>query len=333
MSTTELTPRESVAPDRRAGSASRLIVISGPTGVGKSEIALALALRVGGEIINYDSVQLYRGFDIGSAKPDAAMRSRVPHHLFDVVAPSEDLNAAAYASLAREVCRDIERRGRIPILVGGTGFYLRALTCGLPPMPGRSEGIRRRLRRIAGSERGRARLHNWLRRVDPVSAARIASTDRHRIERALEVRLLTGMPISSWRVPSIREGLRLLQFAITMPRSKLLEALDRRTELMYEAGLIEETRRLLEQHPRSARPFGSIGYHEAVRLLDGESTLQEAIAETRRRTRAYAKRQMTWLRGEPSVHWIERGEELEPPLEAIVVTLVRSGFIDDRSTP
>jgi len=275
-----------------------IIVIAGPTGAGKSAFAIRLAEALRGEIVNYDSVQLYRGFDIGSAKPSAADRERVPHHLFDIIDANHDFNAADYARFAALTCEEIAARGRRAILVGGTFFYLRAFLAGLPPMPGRNEEIRERLRRIAP-----ARLHRWLSKVDPQSGRKIAPADRHRVERALEVWIASGRPISSWghnvdEIPSIKIGL-------TLERPSLVEALDRRVEAMYANGLVDETRQLLFRYPKSARPFGAIGYAEAVSVLTGERTVEEAAAETRRRTRAYAKRQMTWLRAERNVHWVD----------------------------
>jgi len=284
-----------------------LIVIAGPTGVGKSELAVRVADAVGGEIVNYDSVQVCRGFDIGSAKPDAATRARVPHHLFDVIDADEELNAAAYAALAREVCAEIDARGRRAVLVGGTFFYLRALLAGLPEMPPRDEAIRARIRRIAAMPRGAARLHRWLSRVDPISGSKIAPADRHRVERALEVWLASGRPISTWESPTAQsaDALPAIRIGLRVDRAQLVKVLDARVETMYAAGLVDETRALLERWPRSARPFGTIGYKEAAAVIAGELSLAGAIAETKRRTRAYAKRQMTWLRGERDVQWID----------------------------
>ncbi|MEA2164088.1 MAG: tRNA dimethylallyltransferase [Thermoanaerobaculia bacterium] len=283
------------------------IVVAGPTGVGKSDLALRLAESIGGEIVNYDSVQIYRGFDIGSAKPDASARSRVPHHLFDVVDADAEFNAADYAALAHAACEEIAARGKRAILVGGTFFYLRALLHGLPEMPGRDARIRERLRSIAARPRGGARLHRWLAAVDPESGKKIAAADRHRVERALEVWLVSGRPISEWERPgsSAAEGMAAIKLGLRLERSHLVKRLDARVEAMYAAGLVDETRALLARYPRNARPFGTIGYAEAAAVVTGEMTLDAAIAETRRRTRAYAKRQMTWLRSERNVQWID----------------------------
>jgi tRNA dimethylallyltransferase len=285
-----------------------VIVVAGPTGSGKSELALRLAEHLGGEIVNYDSVQLYRGFDIGSAKPSAADRQRVPHHLFDVVdAGDAELNAADYARLARATCADIEARGKWPILAGGTFFYLRALLSGLPEMPGRDELLRARIRAIAARARGPGRLHRWLSKIDPRSGRRIAPADRHRVERALEVWITSGKPISSWE-PEENEELPAIKLALDVDRSQLGAMLDVRVEAMFRSGLIEETRALLERYPATARPFGTIGYKEAAAVVHGAITEADAITETRRRTRAYAKRQRTWLRAERNVHWLDASD-------------------------
>jgi len=283
------------------------IVIAGPTGTGKSDLALRIAETVGGEIVNYDSVQIYRGFDIGSAKPSADVRARLPHHLFDIIDADVDFNAADYARLAREACREIASRGKRPILAGGTFFYLRALLHGLPEMPGRDADLRTRIRRLAGRPRGNVWLHRWLSKVDPQSGGRIAPADRHRVERALEVWLLSGRPISEWERPTAgtAEEMAATKIGLTLERSRLVERIERRVDSMYAAGLVDETRGLLAKYPRTVRPFGAIGYAEAVAVVLGEMSVDTAIAETKRRTRAYAKRQMTWLRSERNVQWID----------------------------
>jgi tRNA dimethylallyltransferase len=283
------------------------LVITGPTGAGKTQLALRLAESIGGEIVNFDSVQIYRGFDIGSAKPTAEERARVPHHLIDIVDAEEEFNAADFAGRARAVLADISARGRRAILVGGTFFYLRALLAGLPEMPGRDASLRARLREIAARPRGPIWLHRWLSKIDPQSGRKIAPADRHRVERALEVWLVSGRPISSWERPAVQtaEEIPAIKMGLTMERQPLVVALDRRVEAMYAAGLVEETRGLLTRHRRDARPFGTIGYAEAAAVVAGELEVQAAVAETKRRTRAYAKRQMTWLRSERNVQWLD----------------------------
>jgi tRNA dimethylallyltransferase len=286
-----------------------LIVVAGPTGTGKSDLALRLAETLGGEIVNYDSVQIYRGFDIGSAKPPVEQRQRVPHHLFDIVdAGDDDFNAADYARLAREVCAGIDARGKRAILVGGTFFYLRALLSGLPEMPGRDESLRERIQAIAARPRGPERLHRWLSKIDPRSGRRIAPADRHRVERALEVWITSRKPISSWERDA-GDALPSVKLALDMDRKRLITMLDARVEAMFHSGLVEETRALLERYPTSARPFGTIGYKEAAAVVRGVMSEADAIAETRRRTRAYAKRQRTWLRAERNVQWLDASDQ------------------------
>jgi tRNA dimethylallyltransferase len=281
-------------------------VLAGPTGSGKSELALRLAQSLGGEIVNYDSVQIYRGFDIGSAKPALAERSIVPHHLYDIIDADEEFNAADYGRLAREVCASIAW----PILVGGTFFYLRALLSGLPEMPARDEILRDRIRRIAQTPLGAARLHRWLSKIDPRSGRKIAPADRHRVERALEVWIKSGRPISSWE-PETGEELPSIRIGLRVDRERLGPMLDTRVDEMFRRGLIDETRTLLEQFPPTARPFGAIGYREAVAVVQGTLNMPDAIRETKRRTRAYAKRQMTWLRSERNVHWVDANDRDE----------------------
>lgn len=295
---------------------AKLIVIAGPTGAGKSALAVHIARSLGGEIVNYDSVQIYRGFDIGSAKPSREERSSVPHHLFDIVEADQEFNAADYGATARQVCDDIHARGRRAILAGGTFFYLRALLSGLPEMPGRNDEVRERISRIASRPRGSERLHRWLRRVDPVSGRRIASGDRYRVERALEVWVTSGRPISTWE-RNVEDELPSIKIGLAVDRQRLGPALDARVDSMYNAGLIEETRALLHRYPATARPFGTIGYKEAAAVVRGEMTVPQAIAETKRRTRAYAKRQLTWLRSERNMHWIASPDEALPLIEGL----------------
>ncbi len=286
---------------------SRLIVIAGSTGSGKSALAARIAASISGEVVNYDSVQIYRGFDIGSAKPSPADRMRVPHHLFDIADADDEFNAADYGRAARATCAEIESRGATPVLAGGTFFYLRALLSTLPELPGRDEPLRQRIHAIAMRGRGNIWLHRLLHRVDAPSAARIAPADRHRVERALEVWFISGRPISSWeRVTSATvEEIPSLKLALRLDRSLLHERINLRVQQMYDGGLVEETRSLLERYPSDARPFGTIGYREAKAVIESSMMLPAAIAETSRRTRAYAKRQMTWLRAERNVQWID----------------------------
>ena len=295
----------------------KAVVIAGPTGAGKSQLAIRLAEALSGEIVNYDSVQIYRGFDIGSAKPSIVERGRIPHHLFDIVDADQEFNAADYASRARDVLGAIVSRGNLPILVGGTFFYLRALLSGLPEMPGRDPEVRRRLRAISNQPRGSTHLHALLSRVDRVSAAKIPPADRHRVERALEVWIASGSPISAWKAPASDSpsDIDALRIGLTLERAEIIRRLDARVEEMYRAGLVDETRELLSRYPRSSRPFGAIGYREAAAVVSGELAVAEAIAETKRRTRGYSKRQMTWLRSDRNVQWIS-GADAEDSFRA-----------------
>lgn len=297
-----------------------LVVIAGPTGSGKSDLALAVARRLEGEILNFDSVQMVRGFDVGSAKPSEEARKSIPHHLFDVVDPTEHLDAARFVDLARPVIRGVEERGRVPILVGGTFFYLRALLEGLPDMPGRNEEIRGRLATIRNRNSGLRWLRWWLGRVDPVSAERISPADSHRIERALEVWISTGRPISSYSPdrPGLSSEMRTVQMALRLDRDELRRRLDARVARMFENGLVSETRRLLERWPSNARAFDAIGYREALELIRGETTELEAIERIRSRTWAYARRQLTWLRGEREMQWVDAGADAESLADDLV---------------
>jgi len=297
-----------------------LIAIAGATGTGKSILSIEVAERIGGEIVNFDSVQVVRGFDIGSAKPSPAERARVPHHLIDVVDPGDELNAADFARLAEIAIHDIDARGRTTILVGGTGFWLRALLAGLPDMPERDETFRRRVRAIWDTARGPAHLRAWLARVDPEASARIAPADRHRIERALEVWNTTGRPISSFDAPTATSPERWpsLKFALDVPRPVLNRKLDERVDAMYARGIVDETRSLLERFPGTARTFDSIGYREAVAVVRGESSPDDAVAETKRRTRAYAKRQLTWLRAQPGLIWLDASDGIDRAVSVVV---------------
>jgi tRNA dimethylallyltransferase len=282
-----------------------LVVVLGPTASGKSELALAVAARFGGEILNFDSVQLYRGFDIGTAKTPLQQRREIPHHGLDVVRPQDAFSAGDYARLGRALLAEIRARRRLPVAVGGTGFYLRALLQGLFHGPARDEALRRRLEALA-ARRGAAYLHRVLERLDADSAARIHPNDCPKVMRAVEVRLLGKKPMAElWEQGSdALLGFRVLRVGLDPPRQALSERIERRAARMFSEGLVEETRRLLAAGvPRTARPFGSLGYAGAVRLLDGAVTLQEAVELTARMTRRYARRQRTWFRREPDVEW------------------------------
>lgn len=281
-----------------------LAIITGPTGVGKSNLALTAAQRLGGEIINADSLALYRGFDVGTAKPGPADRARVPHNLFDILDPDQSFDAAAYLGAARPLADALYQAGRPALVVGGTGFYLRSLTAGLFPGPGRDQAFRDRLAEEAAAG---ADLHARLAAVDPETAARVAPGDRVRVERALEVFHLSGRSISQWqREHGLAEKpFRVLTIVLDRPREELERRLYERTRLMFEQGLVEEVEGLLAAGWSPAlKPFGAIGYKETIQYLAGKLTLDEALEQTLFATRRYAKRQLTWFRGQmPEARW------------------------------
>jgi tRNA dimethylallyltransferase len=267
-----------------------------------------LALEFGGEIVNFDSIQLYRGLDIGSAKPGAADRRKVPHHLIDILDPRDPASAGDYQRRAREVLAGIRARGRLPVLVGGTGFYLKALVEGLFSGPERSESLRARLTAL-GRARGPEYLHALLGRVDPDAHKRIQARDVPKVIRALEVRFLSGRPLSEHLAEGGRDPIRGFAFAflgLRPPREHLYEHIGDRVQGMYRAGLVEEVRGLLSDGvPPGAPAFRAIGYRQVVgHICDGLS-LDEAIMSTRRETCRYARRQLTWFRRQHPMTWFE----------------------------
>jgi tRNA dimethylallyltransferase len=281
-----------------------LVVILGPTASGKTSLSLHLAERLQGEIVSCDSVAVYREFEIGTAKPSPADRQRVPHHLIDVATPAEHVTAGDYARLARQTLNDIAARGRLPIVVGGSGLYLRALLDGLFAGPARSEELRVRLRERA-TERGAEYLHKLLRRLDPAAAQTIHANDGPKVVRALEVSISARAPMTGlWqqgRDPL--SGFRILRIGLNPDRQALYERINHRAREMFAEGLVEETERLAAQFP-SAWPLNSLGYKQAMQHLQGELSLEQAITAAQQGHRNYAKRQLTWFRREPDVHWI-----------------------------
>jgi len=285
------------------------VLILGPTGSGKTALSLALGEHFGGEIVSCDSVAVYRRLDLGSAKPTLEERQRLPHHLIDVVNPDEHFTAGDYSRKARAALIQIAADGKMPIVTGGTGLYLRALTLGLFPGPPRQQAMRERLFRSL-QDRSANWLHRMLTRLDPASAARIHANDMPKLIRALEILFATGQTVSATleaRPDLARDpltGFHLLRIGLNPPRQLLYDRLNRRAAAMFEAGLIEETRALLARYGR-VKTLNSLGYLQATAVLDGKMTLPEAIAAAQQGHRNYAKRQLTWFRREPEVHWIE----------------------------
>lgn len=294
-------------PDAAAGAPVKAGFIVGPTGSGKSAVAMEIAEPLGAEIVNADSRQLYRGMDIGTAKPSAAERARVPHHLIDVRDPDEPLDAAEFVAMARRAIFDISRRGRRALVVGGSGLYLRVLRGGIFSGPSACVEIRRELEAVA-HQHGVGRLHDELARVDAESAARIQRGDLYRIVRALEVYRLTGTPISEHhrRHAFAARDIETLSIALDLPRERLYENINRRFDAMVAEGLAEEVRSLLEAGYSPERPpLSTIGYKEIAAFVRGETTLDEAVDRAKRETRRLAKRQLTWFRREPSLVWVD----------------------------
>ena len=283
-----------------------LVVVLGPTASGKTALSVALAEKFSGEIVNCDSVAMYREFDIGTAKPSAADRSRVPHHLFDFVDPTKEMTAGEYSRLARETLPTIASRSRLPIVVGGTGLYLRALLEGLFPGPQRSEELRERLRERA-ARRGSDHLHKLLSRLDPVAADKIHSNDTPKLIRAVEVCLASRQKISElWRKSrDPLRGFRILRLGLDPDRARLYERINERARHMFETGLVDETKTLIAKYGETARPLNSLGYKQAAQLLRGELTCDQALQAAQQAHRNYAKRQMTWFRREPEVIWLQ----------------------------
>jgi tRNA dimethylallyltransferase len=282
------------------------IVIVGPTASGKTRLALDLALQFQGEIVSCDALQIYRHMNIGTDKILPHEQQGVTHHLLDVRDPGQDFSAGDYQRLAREAIREIHERGHLPFVVGGTGFYLRALIDGLFEGPARSEELRVRMRKII-RRKGSRILHRFLQRVDPASAAKIAETDAERIIRAYEVYLISRKPMSWWqRQPrDTLKGYRWLKLGLRVPREQLYQRINQRAEKMFQAGFLEEVRSLIDRFPGESHAFKAIGYRQAAEYLEGRLTLAEAIDETKKQSRHYAKRQLTWFRADSEIVWLD----------------------------
>ena len=300
-----------------------LVAILGPTASGKTALSLALARALHGEIVNCDSVAMYREFEIGTAKPTAEERAHAPHHLFDIVSPTGFITAGEYARQARAVLGEIKSRGHVPIVVGGTGLYLRALLDGLFPGPQRSDELRERLRERA-AKRGSGYLHKILRRLDAAAAGAIHPNDSAKLIRAIEVCLGSRRQMSEmWsegRDPL--QGFRIRKIGLNPERETLYERINARARRMFESGLVEETQSLLAKYREGARPLAALGYKQAVQLLRGELGREEAINEAQQAHRNYAKRQLTWFRRESGVDWIV-GFGDDPDVQEWAIAMVR----------
>jgi tRNA dimethylallyltransferase len=303
-----------------------LVAILGPTATGKSALGLEIARRYGGEIINCDSTAVFRGFDIGTDKVPAGAQQGIAHHLVDIADPTEEYTAAQYARDAARVIRDVHARGRLPILVGGTGFYFRALTRGLFPGPGRDSALRARLERSA-DRRGVAWLHRLLRRVDRESATRIQTRDLKRIVRALEVFFLTGRPLTAHFAATVSPipDVEVLAIGVRLPAAQIAARVARRVDEQFERGLLDEIRSLLARGiPEQARPFGGLVYRQALEHLHGvrdEAATRALITQENRR---YARRQLIWFRKEPNLVW------LDGPGESAAAIAAATRLIDQR---
>ncbi len=300
-----------------------LLAIVGPTAVGKSALGIALARRLGGEIVSCDSTAVYRGFDIGTDKVPVDERAGVPHHLIDVADPLEEYSAARYARDAAGAIRDISARGRLPILVGGTGLYYRALTRGLFAGPGRDSALRARFQRV-GERRGPARLHAMLQRVDPAAAARIQPRDRLRVIRALEVYRLTGLPLTDHfaRTTSPLSDYAVTTIALRIPPALTAARVARRVDAQFDGGLLDEIRGLIAAGvPETAHPFSGLVYRQALEHLHGVRNEPDTRALIVQENRRYARRQLIWFTKEPNLLWFDGAGERDETQLAVVRAL------------
>ena len=284
-----------------------VLAVVGPTATGKSALAIALAERHRGEIVNCDSTAVYRGFDIGTDKVPVSQRRGIPHHVIDIVEPTAEYTAARYARDAAAAIEDILRRGRRPIVVGGTGLYYRALTRGLFPGPGKDEALRARLD-CSAARRGVEWLHRMVRRLDPASARRIQPRDRKRLVRALEVFFLTGTPLTHHFAGTVSPlpGCSVVPMALRLPAPETADRVRRRVDAQFERGIVDEVRHLMAAGvPRTARPFGGLVYRQVIEMLDGVRNEEATRALIAQENRRYARRQLIWFRKEPNLVWFD----------------------------
>jgi tRNA dimethylallyltransferase len=304
-------------------SLPRLVVVLGPTASGKSALGLHLAESLGGEVLVCDSTQVYRHFDIGTAKVPPGEQRGIPHHLMDLVEPSEVFTAGEFRRRALAVLDDLRQRGKMPVLTAGTGLYLRALLEGLADAPTRSEELRARLRE-SEKRKGSAYLHRLLARVDPEAAAKIAPRDTQKAIRAIEMRLLTKKPVGEIHRGGRErlEGYEIIKIGLLPPRPALYARIDARVEAMLRAGWLDEVRTLIDAGvPLDAKPFQFIGYSQLREHLAGRLPLADAVAQIQRATRQFAKRQITWFRKEPGVHWLHTFGDAPETISAALETV------------
>jgi tRNA dimethylallyltransferase len=296
-----------------SGEKPKIVIILGPTASGKTELAVRLAERLGGEIVNADSMQVYRGMDIGTAKPSAELRQRIPHHLIDIVDPDVNFSASDFRREAARAIADIHRRGKRAFVVGGTGLYIKALLKGLVDSPSGAESIRNELQETA-RRLGSGELLRRLAEVDPETAGRLHANDQVRIIRALEVYLQTGLPISRYRSEHDFTGdyYDYLKIGIAVERGELYRRIEERVERMLAEGFLAEVRGLLERgFTAGLKPFRAIGYKELCAYLAGAYPLDEAVRLIKRDSRRYAKRQLTWFKQEKEIYWVEYPERFD----------------------
>ena len=284
---------------------ARLVIILGPTASGKSALGIRLAEQVGGEILVCDSTQVYRHFDIGTAKVPPAEQRGIPHHLVDLVEPDEVFTAGQYRERALAALEDLRRRNKMPVVTAGTGLYLRALVEGLADAPSRSEELRERLR-VRARRHGAESLHRLLARLDPESARRIALRDTQKIIRAIEIRALSGKSVGEIHGSGRRplEGYKIVKIGLLPPRAELYARINARVKSMMAASWAEEAERLIGRGLARTKPFEFIGYKELRRQIESGADPDEAIGAIQQATRRFAKRQLTWFRKEPGVDWL-----------------------------